>query len=351
MGCRRQGVESCYISPTKMGDAWNRKARLATLEAPALLSDVIGPLLAGRKLWEELPPEAPEREQVFFRLNELLVRVDAAKVLEQLDAEPLAKRREIQADLLRAEALVELARLSEAEELLGRRALEIGPAWTLVRARVDLGRGRAKQGMARLDHVLAGETHPERRAAALALRMHYRALAGDEPGAAADRKELGRLLAKHKAVVSEILLKVHGPNALLAEKGEAEKRRIWQIAERARLWLVDGIAETQEALGPLPLHVHALFKKLRDRPGDLVDLAARLSGAEFLTGDWNAAYLTLYYTDQLAGRLLDEANAERIHNSFAELSGLLGEERVARIEGEIAERTRAWLESRKRGEN
>ena len=48
----------------------------------------------------------------------------------------------------------------------------------------------------------------------------------------------------NNAVVSEILLKVHGPNALLAEKGEAEKRRIWQIAERARLWLVDGIAET-----------------------------------------------------------------------------------------------------------
>ena len=119
-----------------------------------------------------------------------------------------------------------------------------------------------------------------------------------------------------------------------------------EIVVRSRAELAGGLDERQEDLGPLPLHVHGLFVKLRGEPKRLADLVARLAGAEYLAGDHRGAYATLYYAARIAERLLAPDDAAAVTEAEDELRRLLGADEVASLEAERLAASDAFLAQR-----
>ncbi|MSP59629.1 MAG: hypothetical protein EXR72_04685 [Myxococcales bacterium] len=322
----------------------SNEALQRTLDAPALLADVIGALLSGEELYARLAAGSKERERVWWRLNELWARTEPLALLTRLDEQEVPAEREALADRLRAEALLELGRSDEAGAILERSQARVGPAWDLLRARLAFARRRPSEALAALDALLAEKPEPELQATALSFRMRYRALAGNPPGVAEDRRALSLLLGAHGANLSEFVIDVYGSYAQLPERSQVVRHKIALVVAETKGQLTDGINEEQAALGPLPLHVHALFVKLRADPQRLADLATRLAGAEYLAGDRAGAFATLYYADQIAARLLG-AGAVPVREAFDELCRILGAERAA-IEADLRERGDQFLRAR-----
>ncbi len=302
------------------------------LYAPALLADVFDAIAAGTSLVAALPPRSAERDRARLRLESLWVRVDPRGVLDRLMAEPLPAAISDEQDGLKAEALLELDEHQDAATLIARHA-ETTPRWELLRARLDHAQGRPSEAFARLDALLAGDRlDPETRATALSFRFRYRALAQKLEEAARDVAELRVLCNQHDAVLSEEIVRGIGLHAVNPVRVAALRWRAAEIVDQTIAGLKDGIAQTQAQLGPLPLHVHALFMKLRDAPERLLSLVVRLAGAQFLAGRKYDAWLTMYYADQLAARLLPERYAAETAEGLDALRIQLGDEEVAACE-------------------
>lgn len=302
-----------------------------TLARPALLADVVAPLAAGQRLLDELPPDSAGWRAVRDRVDELLVRIAPQEVLSRRSGETDAATTPL--DLrLQVEALLELGRDAEAGVLLAGVAAA-DPWWDILRARARFQAGDRDAALRGLDGVIAdaATAGPEALATALSFRLRYRALVGDAAGAHADRDALQRLCVQHDAVLSAALIESVGR---YAELPEATRRTVAQGLFRAALQrtmaeLCDGVTETQDGLGPLPLWVHGLFIKLRRDPPRLVDLALRLAQGQLLCAEREAAYRTLYYADQLGARLLPAPASESLRQGLEQLLLILGPAEVA----------------------
>jgi hypothetical protein len=304
----------------------------ARLYAPALLADVFDAIAAGTMLVAALPRRAAERDRARARLESLWARVDPQGVLDRLMSDPLPPELADEQDALKIEALLELDEKEDAATLLARHQ-ERSPRWELLRARSEFGQGRSDEALARLDAILALQPlEPELKATALSFRFRYRALAQRLMEAGADVVALRDLLDEYGAVLSELIVRAIGVHAINPVRIPALRWRAAEVVDKTIMDLTDGVRETQAELGPLPRHVHALFRKLRDAPERLVSLAVRLAGAQFLAGRKADAWFTLYYTDQLAARLLPERWSKETAEGLDELRLQLGETEVAASE-------------------